>query len=121
MPTNTRPLDLFAGILVDDLAVSVDWYTRLLGAEPSFLPDDTEAVWTVDEHRFVYLKTGQGIPGNSLVTIMVGDLTRFLRDAEARGVVRDDLEDYGDGVLKAVFHDPDGNEFGVGVVPPQQP
>lgn len=113
-------LDLFAGIVVSDLALAVDWYTRVLGAEPSFRPDDSEAVWTLDDHRFVYLKSAQGGPGNSLVTILIDDLDRFLAAAADRGVTPDDLEDYGGGVRKAVFHDPDGNEFGVGSVPRDQ-
>ncbi|GAB3631824.1 hypothetical protein GCM10027421_11770 [Microbacterium shaanxiense] len=39
--------------------------------------------------------------------------------APDRGIVPDGREEYGEGVSKAVFHDPDGNEFGVGTVPPE--
>jgi hypothetical protein len=46
-------MDLFAGIPVTDRARSIDWYERLLGAPPSFLPNDTEAVWELADHRFV--------------------------------------------------------------------
>lgn len=118
MPDSNEAVDLFAGLLVRDLSRSTQWYTRLLGTGPSFRPDDTEAVWSLGEHRFVYLKTGQGTPGSSLVSILVPDLDAFLEAAGGRGVRHDDLEDYGGGVRKAVFRDPDGNEFGVGVVPP---
>ena len=38
-------IDLFAGIPVRDYAAAVSWYEQLLGAAPSFLPNDTEAVW----------------------------------------------------------------------------
>jgi hypothetical protein len=38
-------LDLFAGIPVRDYTAAAAWYERLLGAPPSFLPNDTEAVW----------------------------------------------------------------------------
>lgn len=112
-------VDLFAGLLVAELDAAVDWYTRLFGVEPSFRPDDTEAVWQIDERRFVYLKSHQGTPGGGLVTILVEDLDGFLRAAADRGVVPDGREEYGEGVSKAVFHDPDGNEFGVGTVPPE--
>ena len=43
-------LDLFGGISVSDYAAAVEWYTKLLGAPPSFLPNDIEAVWEVGEH-----------------------------------------------------------------------
>lgn len=111
------PLDLFAGLIVSDLDAAVAWYERLLGADVSFRPDHTEAVWQLDDHRFIYLKTGQGTPGGGLATILVEDLDKFIADAAARGVDPDDREDYGEGVVKLVFHDPDGNEFGVGTVP----
>jgi hypothetical protein len=48
-------VDLFAGIPVSDLARATEWYSRLLGAEPSFFPNDEEAVWTLSEHRHVYV------------------------------------------------------------------
>lgn len=119
MSSYSTPLDLFAGIIVGDLTAAVDWYTSLFGAEPRFRPDDSEAVWTLDDHRFVYLKTGQGTPGSSLVTILVDDLTISSSRQRTAGDARRP-EEYEGGVRKAVFHDPDGNEFGVGSVPHAQ-
>ena len=40
-------VDLFAGNRVSDFETAKAWYERLLGAEPSFLPHATEAVWEV--------------------------------------------------------------------------
>ena len=120
MTPSVHRTSLFAGILVTNLAASVDWYSRLFGAEPSFRPDDTEAVWQLEERQFVYLKSGQGTPGGSLVTILVANLDGYLAAAAVRGVTPVDREEYGAGVSKAVFNDPDGNEFGVGTVPPDQ-
>ena len=37
-------MDLFAGMPVRDLEKAREWYSRVLGAEPSFYPDDTEAL-----------------------------------------------------------------------------
>ena len=37
--------DLFSGIPVRDDGPAAAWCERLLGAPPSFLPNDTEAVW----------------------------------------------------------------------------
>ena len=42
-------MELFAGIPVADLERAKRFYSRLLGAEPSFLPNDSEAVWTLEE------------------------------------------------------------------------
>ena len=44
-------VDLFAGISVSDFQRAQAWYGRLLGSEPSFLPNDVEAVWEVAENR----------------------------------------------------------------------
>jgi hypothetical protein len=38
-------IGLFAGIPVRDYTAAAAWYERLLGAPPSFLPNDIEAVW----------------------------------------------------------------------------
>src|ERR1700677_4298657 len=42
-------LDLFAGIPVTGYAAALPWYERFFGGRPSFLPNDTEAVWEVAE------------------------------------------------------------------------
>lgn len=112
-------VDLFSGIPVRDLELAVDWYRRLLGSDVSFRPDDTEAAWQLDEHVFVYLKTGRDVVGGALAAILVDDLDGFLAAAAGRGVEPAEIEDYGGGTRKAVFFDPDGNEFGVGTVPPE--
>ena len=48
------PLHLFAGVRVCDFRAARPWYEQLLG-EPTFFPHATEAVWTLAEHRSVYL------------------------------------------------------------------
>ena len=42
-------LDLFAGIPVTSYAEALPWYVQFFGAQPSFRPNDTEAVWEVAE------------------------------------------------------------------------
>jgi hypothetical protein len=37
-------MDLFAGIPVTDLAAALEWYERLFGVPPSFLPNETGGV-----------------------------------------------------------------------------
>jgi hypothetical protein len=55
-------LDLFAGIPVTGYA-ALPWYERFFGVRPSFLPNDTEAVWEVAEHRYVYIVQEPGRAG----------------------------------------------------------
>ena len=50
------PVDLFAGIPVTDYAAALAWYERLFGSPPSFVPNDTEAVWELAEHRYVFVE-----------------------------------------------------------------
>jgi catechol 2,3-dioxygenase-like lactoylglutathione lyase family enzyme len=51
-PTN---LDLFAGIPVAEYAAALWWYQRLLGEAPTFFLHDTEAVWELAPHRYMYI------------------------------------------------------------------
>lgn len=107
-------MDLFAGVAVSDLPRAIDWYERLLGDVESFDPDETERVWTLAEHGHVYAVLRPEHAGHSLVTLFVADLDGFLAAAAERGVVPEQQETYGNGVRKATFADPDGNEVGVG-------
>jgi catechol 2,3-dioxygenase-like lactoylglutathione lyase family enzyme len=109
-------LHLFAGLRVRDFAEARAWYERLLG-EPSFLPHATEAVWTLADGRSVYAVEDADRAGHGVVTIFVEDLDARLATIAARGVEPDELETYSNGVRRAVFRDPDGNELGFGGAP----
>ena len=106
-------VQLFTGIPVSDLDAAIDWYGRLLGRDVSFHPDDTEAVWQLDDAVFLYVKSGRSIVGGALAAFTADDLDAFLADAAARGITPADIENYDEGTRKAVFFDPDGNELGV--------
>ena len=80
-------------------------------------PHDTESVWTLADHRFVYVVLDPERAGHALVTLMVDDLDGFLAAAGDAGLEPEAVEHYGSDVRKAVFRDPDGNEIGVGEVP----
>lgn len=106
---------LFAGALVSDLPSAVTWWSRLLGSEPVMYPDETEAVWELAEGRCVYVEQRPGgTAGGALVTVFVGDVAAFLERVTAAGLTPDTDETYDNGVRKLTFHDPDGNEVGVG-------
>lgn len=108
--------ELFAGARVTSINEARAWYERLLGAEPTFYPDDVEAVWAVGAHRWFYLREDSAAAGSALVTIMVADLDETVRAIAERGIEPTDLEEHGEA-RKYAFRDPDGNEIGVGQVP----
>ena len=109
-------LHLFAGLRVRDFQLARPWYARLLD-EPTFLPHDTEAVWTLADDRSVYVVEHPDGAGNSVVTIFVDDLDAEVAAIAARGLQPDESETYDNGVRKIVYRDPDGNELGFAGAP----
>jgi catechol 2,3-dioxygenase-like lactoylglutathione lyase family enzyme len=107
-------VDLFAGVSVSDYERAVAWYGRLLGAEPSFRPNDVEAVWEVAEHRYVYIELRARHAGHALQTLFVDDLDARVAAIAGRGLEPAELQTYANGVRKVTYRDPDGNEFGFG-------
>ena len=110
-------LDLFAGIRVSDYEASRAWYERLLGREPSFIPHATEAVWELAEHRFLFIEENAGGAGGATLTVFVDDLDSLVADVALRGIEPAERETYSNGVRKALYRDPDGNEIGFGGAP----
>jgi hypothetical protein len=107
------PLDLFAGIRVSDYEAARAWYERLLGAEPSFLPHATEAVWELAEHRFLFIVEDAEGAGRATHTIFVDDLDTVVAEIASRGLEAE-LVTYPGKARKAVYRDADGNEIGFG-------
>jgi catechol 2,3-dioxygenase-like lactoylglutathione lyase family enzyme len=107
-------IGLFAGIPVSDYEASLAWYEKLFGAPPSFFPNDIEAVWEVAELRSVYILKAPEHAGHARNTLFVDDLDDRLAQIAGRGLAPATLETYGNGVRKATFRDPDGNELGFG-------
>jgi catechol 2,3-dioxygenase-like lactoylglutathione lyase family enzyme len=107
------PLHLFAGLRVRDFQAARAWYERLLG-EPTFFPHATEAVWTLAEHRSLYVVEHAEGAGSSAVTIFLDDLDDHVAAIAARGLEPDEHETYANGVRKVIYRDPDGNELGFG-------
>jgi catechol 2,3-dioxygenase-like lactoylglutathione lyase family enzyme len=110
-------VELFAGLPVADYARAVDWYERLLGAPPAFLPNDVEAVWEVGEHRYVFVEVRPQHAGHSMHTLFVDDLEERVRAISGRGIEPAERETYSNGVRKVTYRDPDGNEIGFGGPP----
>ncbi|HEY6479870.1 MAG TPA: VOC family protein [Streptosporangiaceae bacterium] len=110
-------LDLFAGIPVTDYAAALPWYERFFGGPASFLPNDTEAVWQVAEHRYIYIVQDPGRAGNALVLSFVDDLGGRVAEIARRGIEPAKRESYDNGVTKVTYRDAEGNEISLGGAP----
>jgi predicted enzyme related to lactoylglutathione lyase len=110
-------VELFAGIPVKDYAGALAWYERLLGSPPTFVASDTEAVWELAEHRSLAIEQRPEHAGHALHTIFVDDFDTVVAEIAGRGLEPATRETYSNGVRKATFRDPDGNEIGFGGAP----
>ncbi|MEV0620050.1 VOC family protein [Nonomuraea sp. NPDC050404] len=110
-------LDLYAGIPVADYPAALKWYERLLGCPPTYVASDTEAVWELAEHRSLAVEHRPEHAGHSLHTIFVDDFDERVARIAERGLEPAGRETYGNGVRKATYRDPDGNEIGFGGAP----
>lgn len=107
-------MDLFAGVAVSDLPRAVEWFDRFFGGVESFEPNDSERVWTLAERCHLYVELQPEHAGHAMVTMFVDDIGGFVAAAASRGIEAHTQEVYENGVRKAIYRDPDGNEIGVG-------
>jgi hypothetical protein len=110
-------VDLYAGIPVNDYTAALTWYQRLLGSPPTFVASDTEAVWELAEHRSLVIEERPEHAGHAMHTIFVDDFDALLAQIAGRGIEPTKRETYSNGVRKAIYCDPDGNEIGFGGAP----
>ena len=113
----TIALDLFAGIPVSDFPAALKWYERLLGSPPSFFPHDTEAVWELGKHRYMYIVQQPEHSGHARLMLFVEDLDALITQLAARGLDPIERGNYPGGVRKITYRDLDGNEFAFGGAP----
>jgi hypothetical protein len=107
-------LDLFAGIPVTEYGAALPWYEQFFGQPPSFLPNDTEAVWEVAEPRYSYIVQQPERAGNALVLSFVDDLDDRVAEIARRGIEPAERQTVGNGVTKVIYRDADGNEVSFG-------
>lgn len=113
-------IDLYSGIPVNDFAAAVAWYERLLGAPPTLVASDTEAVWDLAEHRSLYIAQRREHAGHAMLSLFVDVLDARVAQIADRGLEPTTREVYENGVRKTTYRDPDGNEIGFGSVPPER-
>ena len=99
---------------MSDYQRALAWYGRLLGSDPSFFPNATEAVWELAEHRYLYIEELPARAGHALHTVFVDDLDDRVEQIGARGIEPAEQETYENGARKVIYRDPDGNEIGFG-------
>lgn len=112
-------LMLFAGIPVHDHAAAVSWYERFFGVPASFQATDTESVWELAEHRWMFVEKNPERAGHALHTVLVDDLDDLVAEIAEHDIQPHKRETYDNGARKVIFRDPDGNEIGYGETPPE--
>lgn len=115
--SSTTYTDVFTGIPVSDYATAVSWYERLFGTSPAFYPHDTEAVWELADHRYVYVVQAPERAGYAVLTIFVDDLDTLVARITDSGIEPAQREAYQNDIRKITYRDADGNEVGFGGAP----
>jgi hypothetical protein len=110
-------IDLFLGIPVADFVAALAWSARLLGAPPTLVAGDAEAVWDLAEQRSLSIARRPEHAGHAMLGLFVDDLDHRVARIADRGLEPTKREGDGDGVRKATDRDPDGNEIGFGGAP----
>jgi catechol 2,3-dioxygenase-like lactoylglutathione lyase family enzyme len=110
-------VDSFAGFSVKDYSAAAAWYERLLGSAPAFFPNDIEAVWELAEHRYLFIKVVPEHAGHAFSLFFLSDFDTFVADVAERGLRPTTFETLSNGVRRAIYSDPDGNEVGFGGAP----
>ncbi len=115
--TKSGIVDLFAGLPVKKYDEALNWYEKLLGCPPTFVAGETEAVWQLQEHRSLFIEKHEAKAGGALHSIFIDQFDLFVSEAAKRGIEPSRREEYSNGVRKAIYIDPDGNEIGFGGAP----
>lgn len=100
---------VFAGLAVRDLAAAAAWYERLLGRPPTFVPNETEAVWPLGATASLYVVVDAERAGGGILTLAVADLDAEIAQIAARGIAMGAVEEIPGAGRKSVGRDPDGN------------
>ena len=100
--------DLFAGVPVTDLELSIDWYTRFFGRPPDHRVGD-EVLWEIDEHATLFIEPNATQAGAGRITLAVTGLDVLLERLAAQRIEHEPIETYSNGVRHVDIPDPDGN------------
>ncbi|MFT4147198.1 MAG: VOC family protein [Micrococcaceae bacterium] len=79
---------------------------------PSYVVSDNEALWELSEHRSIAIEHRPERAGYGSCAIFIEEFDNFISSANERGITPTKTETYSNGVRKAIYLDPDGNELG---------
>ena len=108
--------NLYAGVPVTDLDVSIDWYTRFFGRPPDMRAGD-EVLWDLDDHATLFIEPNATTAGAGRITLGVTGLAALLERLAAEGIDHEPIETYSSGVRHAKVPDPDGNALALAAPP----
>jgi catechol 2,3-dioxygenase-like lactoylglutathione lyase family enzyme len=108
--------DLFAGVPVADLDMSIDWYTRFFGRAPDMRAGD-EILWQIDEHAWLFIEPNAAHAGAGRITLGVTGLDALLEHLIAQRIEHGTIETYSNGVRHVTIPDPDGNAIAFAEAP----
>ncbi len=100
---------LFVGVAVTDFGQARAWYERFFGRAPDVVAHETEVMWRVRDPGWLYILRDPEHAGSSFAALAVSDLEAATAELIARGVETGSIEAEGEGALKALVRDPDGN------------
>ena len=104
---------LFAGVAVSDFPVSQSWYERFFARRADVIAHETEVMWQVTEHGWLYIVRDAAHAGSRLAAMAVSDIEKATSELGARGVAIGPIEPEGEAGRKAVARDPDGNSIAI--------
>lgn len=99
---------VFAGLVVTERDVAVNWYSRLFGKRPTFQPTTNEAVWQLAATASLYVLADPVRAGSGIVALAVDDLEAEIASINDRGILASPIQTVPGG-RKAEVTDPDGN------------
>ena len=102
--------DIFAGVPVSDLDVSIDWYTRFFGRPPDHRVGD-EVLWEIEQHATLFIEPNATQAGAGRITLAVTGLDVLLERLAAQRIEHEPIETYSNGVRHVNILDPDRNSI----------
>ena len=110
-------VDLFAGICVSDPETARGFRSGCSARSRASSRTRPSACGSLASTASCSSWRNGGRGGRATITLFVDDLDALLEGIASRGVEPAERETYSNGVRKATYRDPDGNEIGYGGSP----
>jgi catechol 2,3-dioxygenase-like lactoylglutathione lyase family enzyme len=100
---------VLAVVPVADIAISRDWYRRLLDREPDNNPMDSLIEWKVTTNGWLQVSAELARAGQAQVNFAVKRLAEEVDEIRQRGIVPGEIQQVSNDVEICSIVDPDGN------------